>query len=118
VGEDDLDLLMDVFVVPGGGGDELLQGVNPAIAEGQRDGLGVLAALVQQQATQVGKGMLLCRPGAEQGSETLVHLLQVRRRCAYLVRRHEGVLLTLSIFLCPDDQRAFVVFSYCKWRSI
>ena len=88
------DLLLDEAIVPRGGGEELLHGADLSVAEGQGDGLGVLAAVVQQQAPEVGQGVGLGLGVAKQRGKPLVQVVQLGGGGADLVRGHEEVLLT------------------------
>jgi hypothetical protein len=117
LGEVGLNLLLDRAGVPGRGGDELLERPDLPIGEDKSDGFGVLAAIVPEQPTQVGEGMVLGGLVAEERGEPLVQFGQAAGGGAYFVRRHEPVLLDDGendlIRTGPPD---FDANLYCKLR--
>ena len=96
VGEDRLDLGLDVVVIPGGGVEELLQGRDPAIAHQQGDGFDALAFGAGHQPLHIDVGVVLGLILAEEGSEPLVKLGQPLGRGAHVVRGHGVLLLTAA----------------------
>ena len=96
VGEDGLDLGLDVVVVPGGDVDELLQRRDLAVADVQGDRLDALALGADHQPFDVGVGVILSLFLAEQGGEPLVELDQPLGRGAHFVLGHGGCLHTVA----------------------
>ena len=96
LGEDGLDLGLDVVVVPGGDVDELLHRGDVAVADVQGDRLDALALGADHQPFDVGVGVVLGLLLAEEGSESLVELDQSLGRGAHFVLGHGGSLQTVA----------------------
>ena len=94
VGEDGLDLGLDVVVVPGGDVDELLQAGDVAVADDQGDRLDALAVGADHQPFDVVVGVVLGLLLAEERGEPLVELDQSLGRGAHVVLGHGGSLPT------------------------
>ena len=96
LGEDGLDLGLDVGVIPGGDGDELLHRGDVAVADVQRDRLDALAFGADHQPFDVAEGVVLRLLLAEEGSESLVELDQSLGRGAHFVFGHGGSLQNVA----------------------
>ena len=94
LGEDGVNLGLNVFVVPGGDVDELLHRGDLAVADSQGDRLDALAFGADHQPFDIGIGVVLCLLLAEEGSESFVELDQALGRGAHFVLGHGGCLHT------------------------
>ena len=92
VGEDGLDLGLDVVVTPGRDVDELPKRRDLTVADVQGDRLDALAFGADHQPLDVGIGMILSLFLAEEGGESLVKLNQTLGRGAHFVLGHGGYL--------------------------
>ena len=74
IGEDALEFGLDIIVLPGGHGDELLEAGDLAVADAEGDRLDALAFGAAQEALEIGIGMILglasCRRGGRIGRGT------------------------------------------------
>ena len=96
LGEDGLDLGLDVAVIPGGDVDELLHRGDIAVADVQRDRLDALALGADHQPFDVVVGVVLRLLLAEEGSKSLVELDQSLGRGAHFVVGHGGSLQNIA----------------------